>query len=138
VTRADLQILAEERIRDADTLLSAGRFSAAYYLSGLAVECALKARIARGTREFEFPDLRRAQGVWHHNLDALLKAADLNDALNQASLQKNQLTLNWNTVIQWQVDSRYNTGISQAEATQMYISVTETNDGVLPWLRTLW
>lgn len=138
MTRAELQALAEERVHDAESLLGSGRFSAAYYLSGLATECALKACIAKNTREFEFPDLKRAQNSWQHNLDALLKTADLSDALNRATEQNPQLILSWNTVRQWQVDSRYDIGISEADARQLYLSVSDTNDGVLPWLRNLW
>lgn len=138
VTRADLQVLTEERIRDAESLLDSGRFSAAYYLSGLAAECALKACIAKNTQRFEFPDLKRAQSSWQHNLDALLKTADLSSALDQAIQQNPQLIPSWNTVRQWQVDSRYNAVIAEAQARQMYASVADTNDGVIAWLRTLW
>jgi HEPN domain-containing protein len=53
--------LANERIADAEALLQAGRFGGAYYFSGLAVECALKARIASKTNASDFPDLKRAR-----------------------------------------------------------------------------
>ena len=49
MNRRDLQQLADDRVLDAEALLNAGRWAAAYYLSGYAVECALKARIARQT-----------------------------------------------------------------------------------------
>jgi hypothetical protein len=55
MNRFDLQKMAEERVADAAALLDAGRFQAAYYLCGYAIECALKACIARKTREFDFP-----------------------------------------------------------------------------------
>lgn len=97
MTRSEFQLLADERIRDAEALLKAGRHSAAYYLSGLAVECGLKACIARKTVEFEFPDLRRAQNAWRHNLDSLLKAADLSASLDERTQSGSQFTLNWNT-----------------------------------------
>jgi AbiV family abortive infection protein len=56
VLRKDFQDLAEERIRDAEALLAAGRFAAARYFAGLALECAMKAKIASQMREHEFPD----------------------------------------------------------------------------------
>ena len=34
--------------------------------------------------------------------------------------------------------SRYDSGISEDEAKQMYLRVTDATEGVLPWLRTLW
>jgi HEPN domain-containing protein len=52
--RRDLQRLALARVTDARVLFAAGRYDAAYYLAGLAVECALKARIARATARYEF------------------------------------------------------------------------------------
>jgi hypothetical protein len=59
MTRADFQALAEERINDAGALLNSRRFSGAYYSSGLAVECALKACVAKNTRQFDFPQKRQ-------------------------------------------------------------------------------
>jgi len=39
--------------------MQAGFFDGAYYLAGYAVECAIKACIAKGTRRYEFPDKRK-------------------------------------------------------------------------------
>ena len=61
MNRIDLQKLAEDRIADAAALLNAGRWSAAYYLAGYAVECALKACIAKQTQAGDFPDKRIAE-----------------------------------------------------------------------------
>jgi HEPN domain-containing protein len=55
VNRAEFQRLAETRIADARALFEAGRNDAAFYLAGYAVECALKACIAKKTREHDFP-----------------------------------------------------------------------------------
>ena len=41
MNRADLQAMAEERVKDAKALLDGGRWEFAYYVSGYAVECAL-------------------------------------------------------------------------------------------------
>jgi len=43
VNRSEFQELVEVRLADADTLIKQGRYDAAYYLAGYAVECALKA-----------------------------------------------------------------------------------------------
>lgn len=48
--RKDFQDLAMVRVREAEMLLAAGLFDGAYYLAGLAVECALKACIAKATQ----------------------------------------------------------------------------------------
>jgi HEPN domain-containing protein len=49
MNRADLQQLAELRITEAKVLLDNGFYAGAYYLAGYAVECALKACIAKLT-----------------------------------------------------------------------------------------
>ena len=56
MNRTDFQKLAEERIAEAKILLDAGKWSGAYYLAGYAVECALKACIAKMTKSEDFPD----------------------------------------------------------------------------------
>ena len=45
--KANLQQIAEIRVRDAEVLLAAGQWDAAYYLPGYSIECALKACISK-------------------------------------------------------------------------------------------
>jgi HEPN domain-containing protein len=47
ISTKDLRAIARARLRDAQVLLKAERFDGAFYLSGYAVELALKARICR-------------------------------------------------------------------------------------------
>lgn len=68
VNRKDLQSLARTRLAEAKILLDAGRSDGAYYLAGYAVECALKACIARGTQRHEFPDKKTVDASHTHNL----------------------------------------------------------------------
>jgi HEPN domain-containing protein len=56
VKRKDLQALANARLRDAEILLKNRRFDGAYYLAGYAVECAIKACVAKKTQRYDFPD----------------------------------------------------------------------------------
>jgi HEPN domain-containing protein len=79
VTRKELQKLAGLRLREAEVLLENGCPDGAYYLAGYAVECALKACIARKTVRHEFPDLSRARES-SHDLAELLRVAGLTDA----------------------------------------------------------
>ena len=72
VNRSDLQKLANVRIDDAGILLTAGRYEAAYYLLGYAVECALKACISKQIREFDFPDKKLVNESYVHDLTKLL------------------------------------------------------------------
>ncbi len=55
MNRIDLQQLARARLREAEALLNAGEWSGAYYLAGYAVECGLKACIAKLTGLARFP-----------------------------------------------------------------------------------
>ena len=54
--RTQFQQLAELRREDAETLLAASRWGAAYYLLGYSIECALKACVAKQFRLHEVPD----------------------------------------------------------------------------------
>lgn len=56
MNRADLQNLAELRINEAKLLLDRGFYQGAYYVAGYAIECALKACIAKKTQQFDFPE----------------------------------------------------------------------------------
>jgi hypothetical protein len=79
LTRVNLQELAHLRLAEAHLLLDGRSFAGAYYLSGLALECALKACIARSSEQYDFPELKRAQDSWNHDLTKLLGTAGLNE-----------------------------------------------------------
>ena len=80
----------------------------AFYLGGLAIECALKACIAKKTRRYEFPrDRRNVERVYSHDLSELLKLAGFEDELDQHSKNNPNLATNWGVVKSWNVDSRY-------------------------------
>ena len=49
MNRNDFQQLADVRINEAEALLVQGKYDGAYYLAGYAVECGLKACIAKLT-----------------------------------------------------------------------------------------
>jgi hypothetical protein len=138
VTRSDFQKLAEERITDAEALLRGGRFGGAYYFSGLAVECALKACVSKKTNVFDFPDLKRAENAYKHDLAKLVETAELKTTLDQQMVASSRFKVNWNTVKQWRIDTRYDPSVAQSQAQELFASVTENIYGVLTWLRTVW
>ena len=70
--RTSLQQLAELRLKDAEALLTAGQWEAAYYLLGYCVECALKACVAKQFRLHEGPDKKLVNSFYTHRLDELL------------------------------------------------------------------
>jgi hypothetical protein len=55
IYRRDFKALADLRAEEAGILLAERKTQGAYYLAGYAVECALKACIAKKTKRFEFP-----------------------------------------------------------------------------------
>lgn len=135
-TRKDFQRLAELRAKEAATLAKTGSQQGAYYLAGFAVECALKACIAKKTRRHDFPaDKDYAGKVYTHNLDQLLKLALLEAPLYRDMETQPQLAANWNMVRNWRVDSRYET--SNLSGREMTFAVNSAA-GVLQWIKLHW
>src|SRR5438477_8710636 len=77
MNRADFQQLAEVRIKEAEALLNNGYYAGAYYLAGYAVECALKACIAKLTKEYDFPDKKIVKNIFTHKFGDLIRLAGL-------------------------------------------------------------
>jgi HEPN domain-containing protein len=107
VNRKDLQFLARTRLAEARTLLGAGRPDGAYYLAGYAVECALKACIARGTERHEFPDKKTVDASHTHNLRDLIKVANLELARLEEAKRDPLFRNHWDLVQRWSEHSRY-------------------------------
>src|SRR5438445_10683236 len=99
------------RLTDAQQLLAAGRFDAAYYLAGYAVECALKACIARQIDQYDFPDKRLAEKSWTHVLEDLVGVAGLRQPFDAAQAADGDVADNWAIVAQWSELFRYYDGI---------------------------
>jgi HEPN domain-containing protein len=137
VNRADLQRLAKERIHDAKVLLAARGWSAAYHLAGYAVECALKACIAKLMKSEEFPDRSFAEKCWTHNLPQLLGLAGLKDDFDTARRADRDLSDNWDTVKEWNESSRY-ARATKAKSENLYEAITDKKHRVLSWLKQRW
>jgi HEPN domain-containing protein len=134
--RRDLRTLAEMRAHEAGILARSGRQQGAYYLAGYAVECALKACIAKRTKRFEFPPPREiTRNIYTHDLMALLREAGLEKQLEKDMVSNKELAGNWNTVKNWTEDARYTT--AGLNGRDLHRAVTGAN-GVLPWIRQHW
>jgi HEPN domain-containing protein len=136
VNRADLQQLAETRLREAKVLLDADEWSGSYYLCGYAVECALKAVVAAQVNQGDFPDKKLAEAVYTHDLVKLRGLAGLGDDVPQGRLSERQ-NVNWLVTKDWRETTLYETK-SETEARSLYEAVSDPAEGVLPWLRTHW
>ena len=83
MNRLDLQNLALTRLEEVEVLLNNHQYSGAYYLSGYVIECALKACIAKQTQRGEFPDKKKANDCYTHELGKLINVAGLQKALEE-------------------------------------------------------
>jgi HEPN domain-containing protein len=137
VNRADLQKLAAERIADARALLSLKRWAGAYYLAGYAVECGLKACIAKLMKAEEFPDKAFAEKCWTHDLERLVALAGLKAARDAAAVADADLSDNWVAVKDWNESKRY-AWVTKIKAEELYNAITDRRHGVLSWIKLHW
>jgi len=140
MNRADLQNLAKLRAKEAKVLLDQGCYEGAYYLVGYAVECALKACIAKQTQRYDFPDKQKVkvQDCYHHDLDRLLRIAGLSQKLDADRQADSVLDVNWSVTKDWKEDKRYLPAIPEKQARDLVDAVTMRGNGVLAWLKKLW
>ena len=137
MNRADFQALSIERVADAQALLAAGRWSGAYYVAGYAVECALKACVAKQTQAEDFPDKDRAVKAYTHDLNQLLVLLGLKDQLKAERTANPPLNAHWGVVLEWSEQARY-VFWDEAKARGMVAAVTASPDGVLAWITPRW
>ena len=137
MNRTQFQRLAGARGRDAEALLNAGQWPGAYYLAGYAVECALKACIAKLTNLHDFPDKDRVLRSYSHRIESLVEEAGFKVARDRDAVANAALGNNWATIKDWDEKSRYELWI-ESEARELFVAVTDPSDGVLPWIVVRW
>jgi hypothetical protein len=135
--RREFQKLARMRLSDARALIRSGNLEGAYYLTGLAVECALKACVAKNTKRNDFPpNLNIIRDIYSHDLGKLITAAKLQTALDAERRRNTSLDNKWAVVIKdWNINSRY--AVGGLNARDLYRAVAGRN-GVMQWLRQRW
>jgi HEPN domain-containing protein len=137
VNRRELQTLAQVRMAEAKALLKAGFPDGAYYLAGYAVECGLKACIARATQRHDFPDKRNVDASHTHNLKDLVRVANLEIARSEEARSDSVFRNNWDFVQQWSEQSRYRRH-DPATAKAMVEAVGIGKHGVITWIKRHW
>jgi hypothetical protein len=96
VTRAEFQELAQERLVEAKALLDLGKWDGAYYLAGYAVELALKACIIKTLMGTDaFPDKEFSKNCYTHDVDRLVRLANLDGSRKTATDADPDLLINW-------------------------------------------
>lgn len=137
MNRVDFQKLAKLRVREAKLLLDNKFYEGAFYLAGYAVECALKACIAKQTKRFEFPPID-SKKFYTHKLGVLVDLAGLQSALEAEMTSVRAFRDNWAVVKDWKEDARYEAKISKTQAEDLYVAITADPNGVLSWLKKYW
>lgn len=135
--------MAEERLKDAKTLIDGSRWEFAYYAAGYAVECALKscvlARMIHTAWIYE--EKWEAKSCLTHEFGKLVQLAGLKDQrdidLKASAAAGGELAANWTTAERWKVTSRYEAK-TEAEARELYAAIADEPYGVLRWIRTYW
>jgi HEPN domain-containing protein len=135
--RKDLRALSRVRLSEARALLKAGLPDGAYYLAGYSVECALKACIARETQRYEFPEKKRVDASYTHNLKELVRVAELRDELQAEEEADPLFERHWGIVELWSEQSRYGRH-SPAASQKLIEAVGDRNHGVMKWVKHYW
>jgi HEPN domain-containing protein len=94
MNRKELQKLSQIRIKEAKALLDQGLYDGAYYLCGYAVECALKACVAKNVKQPDFPDKKVVLDSYIHNITKLAQVAILISELSQEKRRDSQFEVN--------------------------------------------
>jgi HEPN domain-containing protein len=137
VDRKDLQVLSRIRVREAKALLRVGLHDGAYYLAGYAVECALKACIAKGTQRHEFPDKKKVEASHTHNLRDLARLANLEDSRLHLARSDSIFRSNWDIVESWSEQDRYRR--QRPENAQALVeAVDDRRHGIIAWIKLHW
>jgi HEPN domain-containing protein len=137
VDRRDLQELSKVRLKEAKALMELGLYDGAYYLAGYAVECALKACIAKATSRGEFPDKKRVDLSHSHDLLQLIKVAGQKDEHHERIQGDLVFETNWEIVNYWSEQSRYRRNTRES-AQALVSAVSAGRHGVISWIKQHW
>jgi hypothetical protein len=135
--RAQLQILAKVRLREAEALYKASLYDGSVSVAGYAVELALKARICRLLGLKEYP-LEPTQAFKIHNLEQLKVLAGLTAHIDAS--RNRDLFNNWSIAVAWNPEQRYDAPgkYNAVTAKRILDSIREKPNGVLTWLSKRW
>jgi HEPN domain-containing protein len=126
-----LELLALERLKESKILLDQGCYNGSYYLAGYAIECGLKACIAKKINLHEIPSKSLINDFYTHDLERLIKLAGIELKSDQ------DFKINWSIVKKWTEESRYKEW-TEAEANELYNAINNLKGGILLWLQQYW
>jgi hypothetical protein len=107
-------------------------------MTGLAVECALKAYLARAVQQHDFPDKNFVNRAYTHRLKELIQLDPaLWGELQMEISTDEKLRSNWDIVLLWNDDNRYEV-VQEPHARSLYAATIEPGCGVMEWIRRRW
>ena len=144
MTGTELKQLTQLRLKEANALCDKQLYDGSCYLAGYCIELALKAAICKrmGTPNFFDsikPETARAFKI--HNLEELVTLAGLRTQFNLQINNNIQFQNNWSTIkitINWSEQLRYQMGKNQLDTQAMLSALTDTQNGILPWIKKHW
>ena len=123
MNKNNLEALVDVRVKEAKLLLDHKCYEGAYYLLGYALECAIKACIARQVKEHDFPDKNLANACYTHKLGDLLGVAGLKQKLLEKEKNDEDFKLNWCVAKDWSEDIRYEHTIEETMAKDFFEAI---------------
>ena len=144
MTGTELKRLTQLRLKEAQVLCDNKLYDGSCYLAGYCIELALKAAICKRMGTMDFfdaikPETARAFKI--HNLEELVTLAGLRTQFNLQINNNSQFQDNWSTIkktINWSEQLRYQMDKNQLEAQMMLLALTDTKNGILPWIKKHW
>lgn len=136
--RIELQELTRIRIGEGKCLLDAGLYPGSYYLTGYAIECALKSVICKNYGRHQFPDKGFVSACHTHDLRLLIRLAGLQPAFIEAMGASGAFRENWEVVSEWDEVARYRPKVSMNKAHCLYLACAGQPKGVLTWITHYW
>lgn len=130
----DWQRAAEEYLAAAGTLARARRWRSVYQEAGLALECALKARIMRVAGLNRWPSRGERPDLYTHDPDLLLRHAGLLEAVEREVADQTPAGRAWMVAKDFSINRRYPDGrpFPMRLARDMLRALRE--DGLLAWI----
>jgi HEPN domain-containing protein len=107
ISKAQLVVLAESKLADAQLLLQAGRGDNAYYLAGYAIELMLKAILSTQFKNETLPDRALLRDLFVHDIEKLARSSKIDEDLKLALDMDERFNASWKTVLEWDPISRY-------------------------------
>jgi hypothetical protein len=132
---SELEIAWRDRLEDAESLLTSGRFATSICMALYALEICLKSRICR---RLDLDQLPKAFEI--HDLDGLLVLSGLSRKLNKQPRKPSRTKRNWDALLKMAdrlTDLRYTDASkwNRQDAESILDMVRDPKHGVLTWLQ---